>query len=394
MEAMVVGGGIGGLAAGIALRRAGADVVVFERAARLGEIGAGLGLYPNAVKALGKLGLRDAVMAVGRPLRPSGQLRSWRGDVLLEVSTAVMEERFGAPAVGVHRAALHGVLLDAFEASGGKLRLGAELTGFRQDAGSVVATFVYGAGGTEERADLLVGADGLRSRVREVLLGDGPPLYAGYSAWRGLVGPVEHFLGAGAGFESWGPGSRFGLVALGGGGAYWFATKNAPDPREVEGDGPSEHKAELRSRFGGWHRPIPSVIEATADADVHFDGVYHREPAERWGEGRATLLGDAAHPMTPDLGQGACQAVEDAVALGEGLEKERGDPVAALRAYEGRRMGRTAHVVRQSLRAGRVAQSENPSLRILREVAFKVLPRRALLGLQLRQMGSIVGHEE
>ena len=386
MRAMVVGGGIGGLAAAVALARLGVEALVFERAGELQEVGAGLGLYPNAMKALRKLGLYDAVLEKGRPLGPSGQIRSWRGEVLAEISTAVMEERFGDVAVGIHRASLHKALLEALEEAGGEVRLGADFSGFEQDERGVVARF---ADGREERGDLLVGADGLRSAVRERLLGDGPPRYAGYSAWRGLVGQAEDYLEGKAGFEAWGCGSRFGLVALGGGAAYWFATKNAPRPEKSE---PAEHRAELLSRFGGWHEPIPSVVRATDEADLHFDGIYHREPVARWGRGRVTLLGDAAHPMTPDLGQGAAQAMEDAVVLA-GSVREKGEPQAALRLYEDRRLARTAYVVRQSLRTGRISQLEHPLACRLRDAALKILPRRALVGVQLRQMGPIVGYE-
>lgn len=381
-----MGGGIGGLAASVALGRVGVEVVVFERAGELREIGAGLGLYPNAMKALRKLGLYDTVLEAGQPLGPSGQIRSWRGEVLAEISTAVMEERFGDVTVGIHRASLQQALLEELEETGGEVRLGADFSGFEQDERGVVARF---ADGREERGDLLVGADGLHSAVRERLLGDGPPRYAGYSAWRGLVGPADGYLKGKAGFEVWGCGSRFGLVALGGGAAYWFATKNAPQPEKAE---PAEHKVELLSRFGGWHEPIPSVIRATEEAALHFDGLYHREPAARWGRGRVTLLGDAAHPMTPDLGQGAAQAIEDAVVLAESV-KEKGEPETALRLYEDRRLARTAYVVRQSLRSGRIAQLENPLACRLRDVALKILPRRVLVGVQLRQMEPIVGYE-
>ena len=386
MKAMVVGGGIGGLAAAVALRRVGVEASVFERAGELGEVGAGLGLYPNAMKALRKLGLYDAVLEQGQPLHPGGQVRSWRGEVLVEVSAAVMEERFGDVTVGIHRASLHRLLLEALGEAGGEVRLGAAFSGFEQDERGVVARF---ADGGEERGDLLVGADGLRSAVRERILGDGPPRYAGYSAWRGLVDPANGYLKGKAGFEALGCGSRFGMVALGGGAAYWFATKNAPRP---EGAEPTQHRAELLSRFGGWHEPVPSVIRATEEADLHFDGLYHRGPAARWGTGRVTLLGDAAHPMTPDLGQGAAQALEDAVVLARSLQTE-GDPKAALRLYEDRRLDRTAYVTRQSLRLGRFAQLQNPSVCRLRDAVLKILPKRLLIGAQLRQMEPVVAYE-
>lgn len=390
MKVTVVGAGIGGLATAVALRRVGAEVTVFERASELKELGAGLGLYPNAMKALKKLGLREAVLDAGQPLRPSGQFRTWRGNVLLELPTDVLESRFGDVAVGIHRAELHKVLREALEEAGGKVRLSSEFSGFEQDEDGVTARFVNGTTeGRAERADLLVGSDGLHSAVRRQLLGDGPPRYAGYVAWRGLVEPAEEFLRGTAGFEAWACGGRFGLVALGRGRAYWFATKNSNDSNKSK---PQEHKPELLKILENWHEPVPSVIRATEEIDIHYDAIYYREPAQRWGEGRATLLGDAAHPMTPDLGQGACQAIEDAVVLADCLRKE-GYVTTALRRYEALRTERTSYVVRQSLRSGRVAQLGNPLLCGARDALLKVVPSRLLTAVQLKQMEQIVAYE-
>ena len=384
MRVIVVGGGIGGLTTAIALRRAGLEATVFERAGELREIGAGISLWANAMKALKKLGLYDAVRTVGRPLRPGGELRSSTGEVFHEVSAAAMEEGFGDVSVAVHRADLQEVLLGALEPRDA-VRLGIDFRGFEQDGDGIVACF---ADGREERGDLLVGADGLRSTVRARLLGDGPPRYAGYTAWRGVVELEDDPVPGRAGFEAWGRGGRFGLVKLGRGRVYWFATKNAPEGEEEA----AGRKGELLARFGGWHEPIPAVINATGESDIHYDGVYYREPVKRWGEGRVTLLGDAAHPMTPDLGQGACQAIEDAVALAACLAKE-GPVETALKLYEARRADRTAYVVRQSRRLGRLGQLESPLACGLRDAVLKALPRRLLKSRQLKDLEPIVGYE-
>jgi 2-polyprenyl-6-methoxyphenol hydroxylase-like FAD-dependent oxidoreductase len=354
------------------------------------------------MKALGKLGLREAVLEAGNPLRPSGQFRTRRGEVLLELPTEMLERRFGDVTVGIHRAELQKVLLGALREAGGEVRLSSEFIGLEQDAGGIVARFARfsnGRGGGrdrdrdrstehEERADLLVGADGLRSGVRERLLGDGPPPYAGYAAWRGIVEPAEEFLAGTAGFEAWGCGVRFGLVALGRGRAYWFATKNADEP---EGD-VAARREELMETLGDWHEPVPSIVRSTAEDDLHHDGIYHRESAERRGTGRATLLGDAAHPMTPDLGQGACQAVEDAAVLADALGRGA-DAVAGLRKYEERRKERAADVARRSLRAGRIAHADNPLLCRARDALMRAMPKKILANVQLRQMEPVVAHE-
>jgi len=375
LKAIVVGGGIGGLSAAVALRRVGVEAVVFERAAELGEVGAGISLWSNAMRALRGLGLEDEVRALGTE-EIGGTVRTAEGAEITKIPAGVLERRFGANVV-LTRPDLLALLLAALEESGEPVRLGFECTGFRHDGAGMVATF---AGGHEEHGDLLVGADGLHSAVRSRLLADGPPRYAGFTAWRGLAElgeDREH-----GGFEAWGRGQIFGLAGLGGGRFYWYATKNAP---ESQPDAPGGRKAELLERFGGWHEPVPSVIRATDEGRILRHDVYHREPARRWGEGRVTLLGDAAHPMTPNLGQGACQAIEDAASLAECLREEDGVE-GALRLYEERRRGRTALISRRSRLMSRAAQLEDPLLCRLRNAAVGRMPLR----LQLRQLEPIL----
>jgi len=378
-KAVIVGGGIGGLTAAISLRRIGVDAVVLEKAGELWEIGAGISLWVNAMKALERLGLADEVRATGRE-EIGGEIRLSGGETLSEIPADALEERFGRNVV-LQRPDLQRVLLAALGEAGGVVRLGAECLGFRQDDASVTALLV---GGREERGDLLIGADGLSSVIRKQLFGDEEPRYAGFTAWRGLAD-----LGDGRdgdGFEAWGRGSIFGLVGLGRGRFYWYATKNAP---EGQPDAPEGRKAELLRRFGSWHEPVPSAIRATEETEILRNDVYDREPLNRWGEGRVTLLGDAAHPMTPNLGQGACQAIEDAVVLAKCIRYGNGDVQAALQLYEEGRRARTAGVVRRSRLLGRVGQLENPLLCAMRNTAARAMPLR----LQLRQLDPILGYE-
>jgi len=382
----VVGGGIGGLTAAIALRMAGFEVVVLERAAELEEIGAGLLLAANAQKALGKLGLAEAVGNLGTPAS-AGEIRSWRGEVLASIPASEIERRVGAESAAVHRADLQALLLR--ELGEEPLRLGFEVQGFEQDGAGVTVLL---AGGSEERVDLLVGADGLRSKIRARLFGPAAPRYAGYTAWRAVAKSGQDLLAWGSGFESWGRGQRFGCAHIGKGRVYWFATRNAPE-RGKDG-GPGEARATLLTLFREWHRPVPELIEATAREAIRRDDLYDREPlVGRWGQGRITLLGDAAHPMTPNLGQGACQAIEDAVVLARCLrepdEAGRESIPDALRRYERLRAARTAKIVKQSRRIGRIGQLENPLLCRLRDRALAMIPSN----VQLKQVEEVVGHE-
>ena len=380
---IVAGAGIGGLSAAIALRRAGFEVAVLERTPELGVVGAGLLLAANAQKALGRLGLARAVGGLGTPASVL-EIRSWRGRVLTGNPAGDLEKKVGTPSVAVHRADLQALLI---REAGGTLRLGAEVEGFRQDEGGVTVSL---AGGGEERADLLVGADGLRSRVRASLFGPARPRYAGYTAWRAVVDPEEELLPWGTGFESWGRGARFGCAHIGEGRVYWFATANAPEgTRDGPSGSPTGPKAALLRRYGTWHKPIGELIGAADEDTILRTDIYDREPlGERWGRGRVTLLGDAAHPMTPDLGQGAAQATEDAVLLARCLE-ESGPTADALRRYERLRSSRAAIAVRRSRRLGRIGQLENPLLCLLRDRALAMIPPKA----QLRQLEEVMGHE-
>ena len=373
MKALIVGAGIGGLSSAIALRRRGIDAVVFERATELQEVGAGIAIAANAMKALDSLGLTDALQEIGVSPKFYG-IRSWRGEVLSRVSVSELEERVGAHSVAAHRADLQMTLLRGLEEAGGEVELGARCVGFEQDESQVTTLF---ADDRKEYGDLLVGADGLRSTVRAGLLGDGPPRYAGYTAWRAVVGEERGLMPEGVGIESWGKGLRFVCARIGRGLVYWAAAKNSPE-REGDRSGGGT-KDDLLKDFRGWHAPIEALIGATdEDAILHTD-IFDREPAHRWGEGRATLLGDAAHPMTPDLGQGACQAIEGAVTLMGCLDEQRADVVSALRLYEARRIRRTAAIVRRSRRLGRVAQLENVLLCRLRDALLKATPNRMLM---------------
>ncbi len=195
MKSIVIGAGIGGLSAAIALRKAGIETAVFERARELKEIGAGLSLAPNATKAFKELGLTNALQGIGAPVRV-GEIRTWRGELLSRLPVWQLDQKMGAQTAAVHRADLQKVLLR--ELGDGAVRLGAACTGFEQDVEGVRAFF---ADGTEERADLLVGVDGLHSTIRQGLLGDGAPRYAGYTAWRAVVAPEDEIVPAGKALE-------------------------------------------------------------------------------------------------------------------------------------------------------------------------------------------------
>lgn len=367
-EALVVGAGIGGLAAAVALRTAGWTVTVFERRSELRPVGGGLTLAANAMAALDALGLAEPVRAAGAPLR-LGAIRSSGGRVIVPP--------LGGPegGIGILRGDLQRVLRAGAPAT--EVRTGRCATDVEPDEARPCVTL---EGGGQREADLVVAADGLRSSLRASLHGRSEPRPAGADAWRGVAdhdaGPVAE--------ECWGAGERFGFVPVGGGRTYWFATVGHPAPPTLED--PVASKADLIDRFAGWHPPVESLLAATRADAIRRDVLHDRPPLPApWGRGAVTLLGDAAHPMTPDLGQGAGQALEDAAALHRHLRGAEDLP-AALRAFEAERAARVAPIVRASRRFGAVAQAKDPRLVGLRDALLGLVPA----ALQRRMLARLV----
>lgn len=349
-KALIIGGGIGGLAAAVALRKVGIDATVFERAPEIREVGAGLSLWSNAVKALRRLGLEERVVASGSVIERIRTVTA-DGELLSETDIGALSRRCGAPSICVHRADLQRTLAEAIEPA--QLRTGCTCDGFEQDSTSVGARF---EGGLAERGAFLIGADGIHSIVRDQLLGKAAPRYAGYTAWRGIAQFQHADLPDGLSVFALGRGTQIGLFHCGSGRVYWFVTKNALAGRLVSA---GRHKNELLNTFRDWLPLVPAVIEATEEAAIFQNDIIDRPPTWPWGNGHVTLLGDAIHATTPNLGQGACQALEDAVVLADSLRRAN-TAEAGLRDYEQRRRERTAMVTRQSWSLGKVFQLQNP----------------------------------
>src|SRR5579859_3729949 len=292
LNAVIIGAGIVCITASIAPRQAGIDATVYERAPELGEVGSGLPLFSNALKALQKLGLSDKIEALGEHANTLS-LSTWRGDVLLDATNEKHLRGLGTVATVVHRAELLALLVDTLGME--NVHLGAECTGFSQDESGICAYF---ANGLQARGDVLVGADGIHSTVRTQLYGIIKPAYVGYTCWRG----VAYIERSGMERYVWGKGYQFGIAPMSQGRAYWFAQKYASEGEQNKAGG---RKQELLDLFGDWHDPVPAVIEATRDGDILRNDVYELPHLKRWSTGRVTLLGDAAHAMTPNLGQGA-----------------------------------------------------------------------------------------
>lgn len=356
---IIVGGGIGGAATALALHQAGFEPVVYERAHALQEVGAGIALWANATHILQQLGLLREAMQVGC-LTTNYQFNSQQGQELVNIPV----DGFELPVLGIHRAELHQLLWRNLTHE--KLVLGQTFERFEQDGNQVRAYFTSGL--TVE-GDALIGADGLRSRVRAALLGDYPPTYRHFKTWRGLTdyvpnryrpGYIQEFLGAGKGF---------GLMRLGKERMYWYAAAVAP---EAQPDAAIGRKQELEQMFQNWFPSIPDLIAATDEADILTTDLYDRPATRPWSQQNVTLVGDAAHPMLPTMGQGACTALEDAWVVAQCLRTQP-DLISAFQHYESLRFPRTKAIVQQSLRSSKMGELTSPIAIGLRNTAMKLL---------------------
>jgi len=369
-RAIIVGGGVGGLSAGIALSGVGVECAIYERGERIGLGGTGLTLWPNALRALEKLGLDTAVLRHADPL-VRGEVLTWRGGRLTTVDLAEIARRSGRPLVCLRRADLYAELLARI--GDVPIHTGRRCVSYRTHGTGVVAGF---DDGSEAEGDILVAADGIRSRLRNDLLGADPLRYVGWMTWRGVARlPVGTFP-SGLYREFFGRGSRFGIFAIREDLVYWYGTLNtaADDRPPID---PS-HRDEAIAHFTGWPDPAVAAIASTADGDLVRTGVYDTEALPRWTDGRMAVLGDAAHPMTPDLGQGACQAIEDSLCLAEAVAAEP-DPAAALARYEAAGLARTAGLVARSRKVGTMRQWRHPLLYALRGAVMRAIPPKLLL---------------
>jgi 2-polyprenyl-6-methoxyphenol hydroxylase-like FAD-dependent oxidoreductase len=348
-HAVVVGGGIGGLVAAVALRQRGWAVTVCEQAPSLEPVGSGLSLGPNALRALDVIGVGGPARELAAIEGESG-IRTSGGRWLVRADMTPMREKFGDPIVMALRAELVDLLLTRLPAD--MVRTGTSVSGVDPADGSVTTS-----AGTL-RADLIVAADGVHSRTRATLFPDHPGArYSGTTTWRFVV------AGSGDGdglqpSESWGRGEVFGIMPLSRGRIYCYASAVIPAGQTYD-----DERAELLRRFGHWHEPIPGLLAAAEPALVlHNDVHWIADPLPAYHLGRVALIGDAAHAMTPNLGQGACQAIEDAVVLASVAGQQDG-----LASYTAARLLRTRMVARNSYRASRLVGVRSPAGIALRE---------------------------
>jgi 2-polyprenyl-6-methoxyphenol hydroxylase-like FAD-dependent oxidoreductase len=358
-QILVIGAGISGLATAVALQRRGHDVTVIEERADTSS-GAGISIWPNALAALDEIGLGDAVRDAGGRVT-AGALR-WRdGTWLRHPSPHRLVKALGEPLVVIRRSELTKVLSDAL--ADGTVHSGLSVRELVMTADGVRVTL---ADSTTRDASAVIGADGTRSVVARHLNGALADRYVGYTAWRGVA---DCSIDPDVAGEVLGPGVEFGHVPLGSDGTYWFATERAP----VGQVAPQGELVYLTARFASWADPIPAVLAATHSDDVLRNDLYDRDQARQWSRGPVLVVGDAAHPMRPHLGQGGCQGLEDAAVLARFADGDD-DLAAAFARFAAFRRPRVRPLVRESKLIGQLVNLRPPFLSGLASRATVLAP--------------------
>lgn len=352
LKAIVVGAGMGGLTAALALRHAGFKVEVYDRVVELTPAGAGISLWSNGVKVLNRLGLGNAIARIGGPM-DSICYRAKTGETLTHFSLEPLVRAVGERPYPVARTDLQALLLGAVGPS--SVHLDAKCVDVEQDESRATAVF---ADGRRATGDLVVGADGTHSVIRTLVLGTAfERRHVGYVNWNGLVQTAEDLAPAGTWVTYVGDHKRVSLMPVGGGRSYFFF--DVPLPRAAPAD-PAGITAELRVHFAGWAAPVQALISRLDPKHTSRIEISDVEPLPRLVHGRVALLGDAGHSMPPDLGQGGCQAMEDAWVLADSLLTTNLSVADALRRYEGKRLPRTTEIIERARKRSDVTHGTDP----------------------------------
>jgi len=366
----IIGGGVGGLAAALALERRGAEVIVCEQSAELSDIGAGLHLSPNALMAFRVLGVEDAVIAIGSE-SDFLIIRSWKsGRVISRMRRGAFRQQFGAPSVTVHRADLLDVLRGALKTA--DIRLGARCIAVEGRDSGAVARF---ADGSEIEADVVVGADGIHSVVRKGLFGADAPRFTGCVCWRGMAtaAAVPRDIAIGQGAMWMGPHGHVVHYPVRRGELINIVAHFDSDAWVEESWTRECDLSELTTTYAGWHSDLLRLYPYSGR--WYKWALYDRDPLERWSKGRVTLLGDSAHAMLPYLGQGAAMAIEDACVLSAAIARHDDVLDQALLAYERLRAPRARAAVLGARERGRENHLASRWARLKRDVKFALRGR-------------------
>ncbi len=349
----IIGGGIAGLTFARCISDA-YETHIFEKKQEFGEVGAAISVFPNALCVMDEIGLLDSILNTSGKFE-NVYLKTDKGNIL---SNSTPKSDY--PVVCIHRANLHKILLTDINAHLHIDSAVKQLTNL--DNGQVEIIFENGKSSV---FDAVIGADGIHSVVRKHIINDGDPIFRGYNIWRGVV-KTDFDIGYAS--ETYGKGKRVGIVPIKDGVYGWWATYNEGFLKDDEPEGT---KQKLKRLFGNWHYPIPELIENTEN--ILKNSLSDRIPHKGWTKGNITLIGDAAHPTTPNLGQGGCMAIEGAYLLAKCINKY-GLSSKAYEIYEKYQFPRSKEIISESLKLGKMGQITNPILITLRNFFFKIIP--------------------
>ncbi|MBP8238895.1 MAG: FAD-dependent monooxygenase [Saprospiraceae bacterium] len=359
----IVGGGVAGLAMAIALQQKGYRAPIFEATPDMQPAGAGLVLAVNAIKSLQKLGIADEVKAVAWEM-PAFKVLSQSGSSISDMENDLLMKTFGLNNIAIHRTALHRVLRSQIDEN--QIHTGKKVVDYSEKHNGVEIIF---EDGSTHFSEYLIVADGVNSCLRQKLVPGSTPRYAGYTCWRAIAEQPES-LSLDHGFECSGSKGRFGATPLAGNQLYWFACVNAPRKDESKKHWKTKELLEI---FKGYFAPIELILKNTKDEDVILNDIADIAPIPRFAFRNILLAGDAAHATTPNMAQGACQALEDAAVLSHLLENNSDIPAAFLE-FEKRRIPRTHFIVNTSRIMGKIFQMENPIAIAFRNALFRSIP--------------------
>ncbi|RPD99145.1 hypothetical protein EGM88_03910 [Aureibaculum marinum] len=349
----IIGGGIAGLTFAHCLSN-DYEIHIFEKKQEFGEVGAAISVFPNALCVMDEIGLLDSILNTSGKFK-NVYLKTNKGNILSKTTP-----KSDYPVICIHRADLHKILLTGIKSHLHIDRGIKQLTNLEN--GQVKIVF---ENGDISVFDAVIGADGIHSVVRKHIINDGAPIFRGYNVWRGVV---KTNFDIGYASETYGKGQRVGIVPIKDGVYGWWATCNEAF---LQDDSPEGTKPKLKRLFGDWHYPIPELIENTED--ILKNSLSDRIPHKGWTKGNITLIGDAAHPTTPNLGQGGCMAIEGAYLLAKCINKY-GLSSKAYNIYEKYHFPRSKEIVNESLKLGKLGQISNPVLIALRNFFFKIMP--------------------
>ncbi|WP_417610347.1 FAD-dependent monooxygenase [Owenweeksia hongkongensis] len=372
MDIAIVGGGITGLTTALALNKLGTCCGVYERAPKLNEVGAGIWLQPNAMKVMDWIGIGDSLREVGMPVAKA-EITNPQLIPIRKSTQGMITDPNGNSIIAIHRARLQQILFDALPSD--TVQLGMDYQKHEEVNGKVKIHFSE----SEKNCDILLAGDGLNSRVRKQLFPNSETRYSGQTSWRGVVKTILPKGLEGAGYEAWGKGIRFGLSQISPNEVYWFAVCNAPQNQQ---DNRGTLKADLKKMFDGFHPFVKELIQETPLEQIIRTDISDLKRLPKWHSKNVCLIGDAAHATTPNMGQGACQGVEDAYYISNILAQES-DAAAAFERFESERRRKVDFVVNNSYRFGSMAHSGLGQM--LMKTIMKLTPEKVMV----KQMNSL-----